>query len=438
MKQPNTLRYLEYLMSQERISREEALANHQYRLKSLLVHASLRVPYYREILAECGILSKSGEIRLDRFRDIPLLDRTTIHERFEELKSDDLDQRKWYQNSTSGSTGEPVQIIQDPEFGDWGRAVSILFDLWAGYSIGDSKIVHWSNIRDLSAMRTRLRSRVAAALRNEMWLDARLMSPEQMRSLLDLISRERPGQLLAFPENLYEIARLANKEGLQPQSPRAIVTTAATLYPWMRQAIESAFGAEVFNWYGSREVSGTAMECEAHKGLHVCIPVQQIEILRPDGSPTSPGELGEVVVTCLVNWAMPLIRYRIGDLAAWGEDRCPCGRSWPLLKEVAGRTRDLFVKKDGTRVRIWENVFYRHQWIRRFQVVQEDYDFVRALIVPDDYSGSAHRKYADNILQIEAAILSAMGPECKVEVVLTDHIDASASGKHRHHISKVQ
>jgi len=206
----------------------------------------------------------------------------------------------------------------------------------------------------------------------------------------------------------------------------------------MRQAIESAFGAEVFNWYGSREVSGIAMECEAHRGLHVCMPAQHIEIIRPDGSPTSPGELGEVVVTCLINWAMPLVRYRIGDLAAWAEDQCPCGRSWPLLKEVAGRTRDLFVKKDGTRVRIWENVFYRYPWIRKFQVVQEDYEFVRTFIVPDGESDSASKKHADDILQIEAAILDAMGPECTVEVVLTDRIEATPSGKHRYHVSMVQ
>ena len=70
--------------------------------------------------------------------------------------------------------------------------------------------------------------------------------------------------------------------------------------------------------------------------------------------------------------------------------------------------------------------------------MQKDYEFVWALVIPDDDIRSAHKKYADNILQIEAAILSAMGPECKVEVVLTDQIAASASGKHRHHISKMQ
>ena len=387
-----TLQNLGVLKVHEWLPREQVDSSQQDRLHQLLVHAWAQVPYYRSILAEAEVVDGSGEVHLERFSNIPLFDKTILHERNEDLQSLDLDRRKWYRNTSGGSTGEPARFVQDQEFADWGRAVGLLFDLWAGYSVGESKIVYWSNTRDLSASTTKLKSRVAAALRNEIWLDARRMSPEQMRSFFDLIARERPAQLLAFPENLYELARFATREGLEPQSPRAIVTTAATLYPWMRQAIEGALGAEVFNSYGSREVSGIAMECEAHKGLHVCLPVQHIEILRPDGSPTSPGEFGDVVVICLVNWAMPLVRYRIGDMVALGEDQYPCGRSWPLSKEVAGRTRDLFVKKDGTRVRIWENAFHRYPWIRKCKVVQEDYEFVRALTIPNGESGSANRK----------------------------------------------
>ena len=433
-----TLQNLGVLRAQERLPRERVEADQQDRLCRLLAHAWSQVPYYRRVLAEAGVVNGAGDVHLDQFSNIPLLDKKILHERNEDLRSLDLDRRKWYRNSSGGSTGEPAQFIQDQEFRDWGRAMVLFFDLWAGYSVGESKVVYWSNERDLSVTTTRLKSRVAAALRNETWLDARRVSSEQMRLFLDLIARKRPAQLLAFPENLYEVARFVTNEGLEPQPPRAIVTTGATLYPWMREAIEGAFCTKVFNRYGSLEVSGIAMECEAHRGLHVCMPAQHIEIIRPDGSPTSPGELGEVVVTCLINWAMPLVRYRIGDLAAWAEDQCPCGRSWPLLKEVAGRTRDLFVKKDGTRVRIWENVFYRYPWIRKFQVVQEDYEFVRTFIVPDGESDSASKKHADDILQIEAAILDAMGPECTVEVVLTDRIEATPSGKHRYHISKVQ
>ena len=143
-----TLQNLGVLRAQERLPREQVDASQQDRLRRLLAHAWSQVPYYRQVLAEAGVVNGAGDVHLDQFSNIPLLDKKILHERNEDLRSLDLDRRKWYRNSSSGSTGEPVQIIQDQEFGDWGRAVGILFDLWAGYSIGDSKIVHWSNIRD--------------------------------------------------------------------------------------------------------------------------------------------------------------------------------------------------------------------------------------------------------------------------------------------------
>ena len=433
----DTLRNLEVLKAEEWLPRKQADASQQDRLRQLLAHAGSQVPYYRRVLAEAGVVNGSGAVRLEQFSNIPLLNKDILRERNEDLQSQDLDRRKWYRNSSGGSTGEPAQIIQDHEFADWGRAAGLFFDLWAGHSIGDSKVVYWITDRDHLVSTTKLKSRVAVALRNETWFDARRMSPEQMGLFLDLIAELQPAQLLAFPENLYELARFVTNEGLKLPPPRAIVTTGSTLYPWMREAIEGAFATKVFNWYGSREVSGIAMECDAHRGLHVCLPLQHLEILRPDGSPTLPSEVGEVVLTCLTNGAMPLIRYRIGDLAAWSEDPCSCGRSWPILQEVAGRTRDLFVKKDGTRIRISETIFYRYSWIRRFQVVQEDYDFVKALIIPDGESEGASRKYASDILHIRTAIRTLMGPECTVEVVLTDRIAATTSGKHRYLVSKV-
>ena len=436
-RRPNTLRNLEYLESQEHISREEALANQQSRLKSLLAHASLSVPYYREILAECGILSSSGEIRLDRFRDIPLLDRATVHDRFEDLKSEDLDQRKWFINSSSGSTGEPVQVIQDREFADWGSAVGMLFEGWAGHWIGKPKFVVWPFSRNLPARPSDLKSRLGMIIRNETWLNARNMTPAQMQSFIDRIHEVRPSLLYGFPEVLYELGRFALDNGRRINPPETIMTFATTLYPWMRSTIEAAFGTRVLNRYGSQEVDGVACECEAHSGLHVCAPTQYVEILRPDGSPTDPGELGEVIVTPLINRAMPLIRYRIGDLAAWGGDPCSCGRSWPLFQEVTGRTADIFRKRDGTLVRIRVGFFRRFAWVRQFQVIQEDYDAVRAVIVPHDDFDPVSSAHAADIAQIEESIRQPMGSDCSVEVIITDRIEPSPSGKHRHHISRL-
>ena len=259
-----------------------------------------------------------------------------------------------------------------------------------------------------------------------------------MQSFLDRIHEVRPSLVYAFPELLYELGSFAIDIGRFIDPPEIIMTFATTLYPWMRSTIEAAFGTRVWNRYGAREVDGIACECEAHSGLHICAPTQYVEILRPDGSPTDPGELGEVVVTSLINRAMPLIRYRIGDMAVWAGDRCSCGRSWPLLQEVAGRTADIFHKRDGTLVRVYVGFFRRFAWVRRFQVIQEDYEVVRAVIVPYDDIDRASLAHVADFAQIEESIRQSMGSDCDVEVEIVDRIEPSPSGKHRHHISLVQ
>ena len=434
----DTLRNLDALRALEWLPWEQVMASQQEYLQRLLMHAWTQVPYYREILGEAGAVSGSGAVRLDRFADIPLLDKVTLHERFEDLKSDDLPDRKWYQNSSGGSTGETATFILDKAFADWGRAIGLLFDSWSGYSPGEPRFLVWPVIRDLEGRKVKPRARLGAVLRNETWLDARRMTTEEMRSFLGRIDKERPAQIYAHPENLFELARFAQSQGFKPSPPKSIVTSGATLFPSMRPTVAEVFDAAIFDRYGSREASGIAAECEAHGGLHVCPVLQHLEVLLPDGSPASPGEIGEVVVTPLTNFAMPLIRYRIGDMAAWAEGPCSCGRAWPLLKEVTGRTRDLFIRGDGTRVRILESVFSRHPWIRRFQVIQEDHNAVRAFIVPHDETENAKKNHAAGIAQVEAAITEVMGPECRVEVILTNQIEASPSGKYLHHISKVR
>ena len=437
MRLGTTLQDLEILQKLEHLPRHKIDAFQQDRLRRLLRHAARRVPYYREVLTEAGVVSASGNVRLDRFSQIPLLEKSTLHERFEDLKSEDVSGRDWYQNTSGGSTGETARFIQDREFADWGRAVGLLFDSWAGYSPGDLKFLIWPVHRDLAGRRTSIRSIGGTLLRNETWLDARRMTHDQMRESLKWIDRKQPVQVYAFPENLYELARIALQEELQPRPPGAIVTSGGILLPAVRETISIAFHAPIFDRYGSRELSGIAAECIAHSGLHICPALQYVEILKPDGFRADPGENGELVVTSLVNYAMPLIRYRVGDVAAWSTDACSCEREWPMLRGLEGRNRDLFVKRDGTRIRILERVFHQHVWVRQFQVIQEEYDHVRVLLVPNGYAQDTLTRVTSEVEQIQESIRNSMGQDCRVEVILTGHIDTAPSGKFRQQISKV-
>lgn len=391
--------YVRQLAELQWLPADELQRLQQERLHRLLRHAAGHVPYYRTVLRQAGVLATSGLIDIERFTDLPLLEKTNLRERFEDLKSDDLDERRWRYNTTGGSTGEPVRFIQDREYQEWAIAFKMLANSWTGYDFGMPKVILWGSERDLFEGSDTLRVHVRRWLENTVWLNAFRMTREEMKQHVNCINRIRPAQILAYVDSIYELADFIQAEGLQVHSPRAIISAAGTLHPAMRELIERVFRAPVFNHYGAREASGIAFECEAHDGLHVSAITYYLEILRSDGSPAEPGEVGEVALTSLTNYAMPLIRYRIGDVAAWAEKPCTCGRHWPLLRELTGRVTDVFIRKDGGKVMPEYfihliGVVFNKGWIQKFQVVQEDYDYVRVRIVTHENLVDSKNRYA--------------------------------------------
>ncbi|MFQ5753862.1 MAG: phenylacetate--CoA ligase family protein, partial [bacterium] len=343
-----------------------------------------------------------------------------------------------YENSSGGSTGEPVRLIQDRYYRDWVLAIKMLDDLWGGYLSGEKKMLLWGSERDLLVDRETLKFRLSKWLRNEIWLNAFRMTSDKMRGYIKQINTFRPLQILAYAESIYELARFIDRDGLKlDYRPQAIMTSAGTMDSHKREIIERVFRVPVFNRYGSREVGDIACECESHKGLHVHAPTHYVEILRPDGSPTEPGETGEIVVTSLINHVMPLIRYRIGDMGAWSEKACVCGRSWPLLKEVTGRTSDYFILKNGDRFRLPTFWFIANNWIKKYQVIQEDYKLITVFIVPLRGANNPHQKYRQSLMVLKKNIKGALGHDCQVNFDFVREITPTASGKFCYTLSKV-
>lgn len=408
-------------------------------IKALLCHAYENVPYYRRFIEQLGgprIIEKEGAKVV--LAGLPFLTKRLIRENWEDLKSQDLPNRKWFYNTSGGSTGEPVRLIQDRTFHDQGQALKEFYDLWTGYRPGMPKVILWGSERDLLVGRETWKIRFGRWLRNEHWLNAFRMGPAEMKRYVKIINTVRPVQILAYAEAMYELARFVEQEELEVWSPRAVMTSAGTLYDYMRELIGRVFQAPVYNRYGSREVGDIACECEAHQGLHICPLTHYVEIVRENGSPAPPGEIGEVVVTSLTNYAMPLIRYRIGDMAAWAEYECSCGRKWPLLKEVTGRTADTFISPSGIRVHgeYFTHLVYFRDWVRKFQFIQETRERVRLLVIPAVPKEKLKEIIDQERADIEQKIQAAMGPECKLEIEVVDDIPSSPSGKYRYTISK--
>jgi phenylacetate-CoA ligase len=218
--------------------------------------------------------------------------------------------------------------------------------------------------------------------------------------------------------------------------PAGVVATAETLYEFMRAEIEDVFNAPVYNRYGSRECGDIAAECPEARTLHVFPWTCYLEIIDKNGHVLPPGEEGEVVVTLLTNRSMPLIRYRIGDRATLLPDgRCACGRAGQRLASVAGGSGDMFRRRDGELVHaeFFVELLRLKPWIRGYQAVQRDYDWVEILVVPYGDLRPAEAEVA----ALQADTRSVMGPGCRLDLRFVSDLPRSGSGKWRYAISHV-
>jgi phenylacetate-CoA ligase len=200
------------------------------------------------------------------------------------------------------------------------------------------------------------------------------------------------------------------------------------LLPHERATITKAFHCEVTNQYGCEEVGLIACECETHEGLHLNVDHLYIEFIRSDGSPAVPGEESEIVVTDLINKGMPLIRYRIEDIASPATRTCSCGRGLPLMEKVTGRTADFLVRTDGglvAGVSLVERTLTKIRGIEQMQIVQDDIHRITVRVVRD---GAYDRKSEEELLD---EFRSVFGPLVQIEVHYLERLPQSPSGKYR-------
>ncbi len=338
------LRYLREFERTQFLSPEELRELQWRRLRELLEHARTRCPFYAERFRKAGV--GPGDVRrLEDVRALPVLEKHDIQEQGERMVASGWPAGDLIRNQTGGSTGTPVTFYLHRDRKCSRAAATLRHNGWAGWRVGDKAAVIWGAPLDRPAdsWRSRLRGWL---LREPLWLDTAALTEETMLGFHRALYRHRPRIVLAYARAAVLFARFLKAAGLIAYRPCSLVTSAEVLEDEERLLLQEVFGCPVFNRYGCREVSVLASECPAHSGMHVMAEGLYLEIETPAG-PAAPGEMGSILVTDLLNRAMPLVRYRIGDLGAWAAGACPCGRGLPRLERVAGRVTDFLVGCDG-------------------------------------------------------------------------------------------
>jgi len=337
------------------------------RLRAIVRYAYEYVPFYHKKFKAAGIrpddikyledLRKLPLVRKSELRQVPLRQRVSLEFNVNKLKV----------IRTSGSTGEPFQIYISGAEDDWRKAIYMRANISCGQRPRDRWVVitgphHFHDTTKIQRLLGIFAQRCISVFAD-------------VEEQVSFVLKENPDVLDGYSGSLFLIANEFKKNGLKV-NPRIIFGTAEIIDDLARRFIENVFGAPFYDQFGCAEVDRSAWECPERVGYHMDVDSVITQFVDADGEEVSAGEKGEVVYTSLFNYAMPLIRYAVGDIGQPTNEVCSCGRVLPLMKVIEGR-RDSFVVLSNGRVispRAFVIAMRMFKWyseVDQFRVIQK-------------------------------------------------------------------
>lgn len=417
------------LFEHDRWSRERLLAYQRERLRKLLRHAVERSPYYREAL---------GAEAADRpVTSLPTLPKPVLMEQFDRVVTDpqlnrhdleaflaDADEGALYLGqyrifSTAGTTGVPGIFVYSPaEFAHW-----IALSLAALARVGVTPATRFVAIGAPSALH--ITRRLFAAFQAGREGVPKLSVATPLEETLASLNAYQPEAMLAYAGVLGALAD-EQLHGRLDIRPRVVIATSEVLTEDAAARIETAWGIPPINAYAATEAPPIATGSLDHVGMHVWESSAIVEVVDEAGRPVPPGEPGaKVLLTNLVNWTQPLVRYELSDSAVAAEGPDPSGRPWLRLARIDGRSDDILTlpSGEGGEVRVHPHrlraPFVRIPEVRQYQVVHGS-DGLLVRIVPREDAGPGLPKQVRDAV---GTALSEAGAHLPVDVKVVDEIE---------------
>jgi phenylacetate-CoA ligase len=370
-------RNLPYLQKIE-YSQSQAKRFQRGMLKILMEHAYDHVPYYHDIFRKLN-LNPHYQDPYALLQKLPILTKDVVRQQYSQLISNYPTRYKVAK--TSGSSGVPLKILRD--YAGDGLAQASYYEglSWYGYDIGDPIVQLWGR-RPVPTRKQQI-VQIKNRITNFYELNANSMSDDTIGEYIKKIHKIRPKVLYGYVSAIELLCKYMKEHRLRTYIP-TVVTTAEKLFSFQRDMISSTLALEVYDQYGSSEVTSAAFECPSHTCLHV-MPRVILDIVETHGEKCTSGEAGRILLTDLANYKMPFIKYEVGDLATGVEeaDCCTCGRKLTSIKNIEGRTSDIIVGLNGNRVygEFFAQLFQSSGFaefcgLRQFQVIQKTTDLL--------------------------------------------------------------
>lgn len=419
--------YQNDFISREKFSAEEWQTYQNAAITELLTICINQVPYYRDHwTSEQKEFAIKGELQ-----KLPLLEKSPLRDNFKRFQRQDQHPFPRFLFYSSGTTGTPIATQYSLSENRLSLALRETRSAnWAGVSFSQPRATFSGRLVEPDPGSLNHVYRYNAA-EKQVYFSAFHLKPETAQRYVDALFKHHIVWLTGYAVSYYLLARYILDQNIKVPSIKAVITTSEKVTPDMRSIMQQAYGCKVFEEYSSVENALFASQCQ-HGRLHISPDAGVVEIIRPDGFPCGMGEIGEVVATCLTRTFQPLIRYRIGDLAAWDSEPCPCGRQMPVIKEVVGRVEDIVTGPDGRQLVRFHGVFVNQPHVIEGQIIQETLNDFTVKIVPGDGFSDEDK------IDIKHRMYQRLGLNVNINVDVVVSIPRSKSGKFQAVISKVK
>jgi phenylacetate-CoA ligase len=422
-----SLYYLHQLRRNLRLKPAALQEMQQKKLRAMIKHAYENVPFYHMKFNEAGI--RPDDVKsIEDLAKVPVTTKTEIQaSSLKDIVARNFDVNKCLKRTTSGSTGIPLTVFLDKQALEVEMALLGRTYFEDGLKLSDKTV----RIADPENFPNRQHLYERFGI-----LPTKYISIfDNTKKQASIIEKYRPDVLRGYASCAEVLADFCRENG-KNINMRLVFTGAELLDKNARQLISSVFRADLFDLYVSVEFGLMGWECHEHSGYHVNVESVLLEFAK-NGEIVSHDEEGGIICTGLVNKALPLIRYRIGDIGVLSDDQCQCGIGLPLIKIIEGRVGDFLVTTSGKIVP--PTIFFPYpfedvMWIKQFRITQESrYRIVFEIIVKEGYY-----IHEDKLAAARARIKQFFGEDMEVIFKIVEKIKADSSGKLRKVISKVQ
>jgi phenylacetate-CoA ligase len=411
-------------------SQDEIKRYQWQQLQKLLQFCWDNVPYYKRIWVAEGIETVDQIDSLEKFSKLPILTKQDVTKYYHELVPK-CSRSTNIKKSTGGSTGQPFHFELNLESHESRLAIA-----WRGYGevgadLGTKAVYLWgASLGNVSALR-QLKESLFHRFFNNYMLNSFEMNRSNIGQYAERINKIKPDAIVSYVNPLVELSKFIIEKNITMHQPKTIVTGAEALYQHQREIIEKAFNAPVHNTYGCREFMLIASECKKQSGLHINIDQLVVETVVNGESVVN--QSGDIAITDLTNYGMPLIRYLNGDCATISNEICDCGNPLPMMNSVDGRKLDIIKCPNGQLLpgELFPHMFKDFPWIAMFQVVQTELESIEVKIV------LASENTSPDFEPIKTIISNYSDNSLSIIFNIVDDIPLTPSGKRRVTICKL-